>query len=104
MIDIDDFTRDELVELNHRIVERLKHLDQVETHGAMMKYRPGDRVSFRARNGREVSGVLMKYNQKTVTIVADNGERWNVSPGFLTKEAIEGHRGRLEVIVPIKKG
>jgi hypothetical protein len=39
-------------------------------------------VSFRA-NGRVVEGVLTRYNRKTVTVIADTGEQWNVSPMLL---------------------
>ena len=35
-IDIDSMSYDELVELNNRIVERLKFLDSMNTHQAMM--------------------------------------------------------------------
>lgn len=88
--DIDNLTEEELLELNHRVVERLKYLDQVRDHAAMLKLRPGDRVSFIAKDGREVCGVLMKYNKKTVSVVTDSGQKWNVSPGFLRAEAIDG--------------
>ena len=27
----------------------------------------------------------MKYNKKTVTVITDDGQRWNVSPSFLSK-------------------
>jgi hypothetical protein len=103
VIDIDDLTEDQLLELNHRVIERLRYLDQLKAHRAMMKYRPGDRVSFRARDGREVTGMLLKYNQKTVTVIADNGQRWNVSPGLLSQEALEGERVPSERVVPIRR-
>ena len=69
----------------------------------MLTFRPGDRVSFSSRDGREVSGVLVKYNKKTVTIISDNGQKWNVSPGFLRKEAIEGSTTSHGTVVPIKR-
>jgi hypothetical protein len=34
---------------------------------------------------------LVKYNQKTVTVITDDGQRWNVSPSFLSKA--EPHEG-----------
>jgi len=27
---------------------------------------------------------LVKYNRKTVTVVTDNGQRWNISPHLLS--------------------
>ena len=102
MIDIDQLTEEELLALNNRIIDRLKYLDQVRAHAAMLKFRPGDRVSFRGRDGREVSGVLVKYNKKTVTVVSEAGARWNVSPDFLRPVAIEGSFSNTSTVVPIK--
>jgi hypothetical protein len=83
-IDIDQFTEDELRDLHHRVTERLRLIHQMRAHGAMMNFSIGDRVAFKA-DGRRVIGVLARYNRKTVTVIADGGHRWNVSPGFLEK-------------------
>ena len=37
-IDIDTLTEKELIELNHRIVERLKFLESMRTHAEMMEF------------------------------------------------------------------
>jgi hypothetical protein len=29
--------------------------------------------------------VLTRYNKKSVTVITDDGQRWNVSPHFLSK-------------------
>jgi hypothetical protein len=29
--------------------------------------------------------ILIKYNQKTVTLITDSGQRWNVAPALLSK-------------------
>jgi hypothetical protein len=29
--------------------------------------------------------VLTRYNKKTVTVITEQGQRWNVSPGALRK-------------------
>lgn len=31
--------------------------------------------------------MLTCYNKKTVTVIADDGRQWNVSPAFLSKVA-----------------
>ena len=103
MIDIDNLTEAELIELNNRIVERLRYLEQLETHATMLKFRVGDRVSFRGRDGREITGVLKKYNKKTVTVVSDTGQRWNVSPGFLRQEAMDTSFTQSPTVVLIKR-
>jgi len=85
VIDIDKLSEEELIELNHRIVERLKFLESMHTHKAMMEFSPGEQVSFKTpRQGRQI-GTLVKFNKKTVTVVTESGQRWNVSPHLLSK-------------------
>lgn len=43
-----------------------------------------DRVASH-HNGKHYEGFVSRLNQKTVTITLDNGERWGISPGNLTK-------------------
>lgn len=91
-IDIDSMNYDELVELNHKIVERLKFLDSMHTHKEMMQFSPGDQVCFEPP-GRDVQfGTLVKYNTKTVTVITESGQKWNVSPHLLRK--VKNAKGR----------
>jgi len=48
-IDIDALTEAELIDLNNRIVERLRFLNQMRAHGQMLQFKIGDRVSFQPR-------------------------------------------------------
>lgn len=82
-IDIDGLSYEELLELNHRVVARLKMLESMQAHVEMMAFNLGARVSFEAQGGR-LLGTLVKYNRKTVSVVTDNGQRWNISPHLLS--------------------
>lgn len=84
-IDIDRLTEAELVDLNNRIVERLRFLSQMHAHAEMLEFRLGERVTFRSAGRGEVSGTLTRYNRKTVTVLSDEGQRWNVSPALIRK-------------------
>lgn len=84
-IDIDRLTEAELVDLNHRIVERLRFLDQMRAHKAMLDFAIGESVMFEDRNGQTVQGTLTRYNRKSVTVIASDGRQWNVAPGLLRK-------------------
>jgi hypothetical protein len=84
-IDIDELSEKELIELNQRIVEKLKFLESVRRHKEMIDFNIGERVSFAPAGREKQFGVLVKYNIKTVTVVTDQGERWNVSPFLLSK-------------------
>jgi hypothetical protein len=82
-IDIDSLTEAELADLNHRIVERLRFLHQARAHKRMLDFRIGDRVSFQPEGRPMIVGVLTRYNKRTVTVITEGGERWNVAPGVL---------------------
>ena len=45
-INIDHLSVDELVALNHHIIERLKILESLDAHKSMMQFQPGARVNF----------------------------------------------------------
>ncbi len=53
-IDIDNLTEAELIDLNNRIVERLRFLNQMRAHAQMLEFKIGDRVSFQPE-GRPAS-------------------------------------------------
>ena len=84
-IDIDSMSYDELIELDHKIVEKLKFLDSIHTHKKMMQFSPGDQVCFEPSGRDKQFGTLVKYNQKTVTVITESGQKWNVSPHLLRK-------------------
>jgi ribosomal protein L21E len=86
-IDIDKLTEAELIDLNHRVVERLRFLHQMKAHARMLEFKIGDRVAFQAEGGTSVQGMLTRYNRKTVTVITDDGRQWNVSPALLSRVA-----------------
>jgi hypothetical protein len=45
-IDIDKLAEKELIDLNHRIVERLKFLESMRAHSEMLEFSVGEEVCF----------------------------------------------------------
>ena len=84
-IDITQLSEEELIALNRQVVERLRFLQQMRAHTKMLEFRVGDRVSFQPTGRPILFGVLVRYNRKTVTIVTEGGEQWNVSPALIRK-------------------
>jgi hypothetical protein len=84
-IDIDHLTESELLDLNHRIVHRLRFMREARAHSAMLQFKIGDQVYFRASDGRTVTGILTRYNKKSVTVVTADGHRWTVAPQLLIR-------------------
>ena len=87
-IDIDRLTEAELIDLNNRIVERLRFVHQMRSHAEMLEFRIGDRVEFQSEGRAPVVGMLTRYNKKTVTVITDSGQRWNVAPRFLRRASV----------------
>jgi len=94
-----------LVDLNNRIVARLKFLQQMRAHTAMLEFSIGERVSFQPDGQPELHGVIAKYNRKSVTVITENGQSWNVAPAFLRKARVaeSGKSGGGKVIRLPKK-
>ena len=86
-IDIDQLAEPELVDLNRRIVERLRLLQQMRAHQQMLAFKIGDRVAFGADGRGTIEGMLTRYNRKSVTVITDDGRQWNVSPALLSRAA-----------------
>lgn len=86
-IDIDELTEFELIDLNHRIVARLRFLRELGAHARMLEFRIGERVTFYPEGRGPLTGIITRYNKKTVTIITDQGARWNVAPQLLRRHA-----------------
>lgn len=84
-IDIDRLTEAELVDLNNRVVARLKFLQQMRAHAQMLDFAIGEKVTFQPAGHPALSGIIARYNRKTVTVITSDGQQWNVSPVFLRK-------------------
>ena len=84
-IDIDKLTESDLIDLHNRVVARLDFLQQMRAHSQMLDFSIGERVSFAPDGHPPLTGIITKYNKKTVTIVTEAGQRWNVSPALLQK-------------------
>jgi flagellar biosynthesis/type III secretory pathway ATPase len=103
-IDIDKLTEAELIDLNNRIVERLRFLNQIRAHATMLDFKIGDRVSFEPEGRSVVIGMLTRYNKKTVTVITDSGERWNVAPRLLRRvEDARGAEGHAPNVIQLHK-
>jgi hypothetical protein len=82
-MNIDHLTPAELIDLNRRIVERLKRMDSMRQQHQMMAFHIGQRVLFITKEADIIYGNILKLNQKTVSVMAEDGTRWKVSPSLL---------------------
>ncbi len=84
---IEDFIKslnhDELVFMNHLIIERLKLLSQRASTEAMMQFNLGEKVEFDGPDGKLYLGLITKINKKTIKVTLLSGAAWNISPQLL---------------------
>jgi len=103
-IDIDQLSEEELLDLNHRVVERLRFLNQMRAHSAMLEFKIGERVTFHPEGQSPVVGMITRYNKKTVTVITDSGQHWNVAPRFLRRaESTTSADTAKSKVVPLRK-
>jgi hypothetical protein len=81
--------------LNRFIVERLKLIGQARSTAMLAHFSVGNRVSFQSSLGERKAGVIVRLNKKTASIVTDEGQHWNVHPGFLSPAGDVGEQGRV---------
>ena len=60
-MDIDRLSEAELVDLLHRIVERLRFLEQMRAHAQMLDFSIGDRVCIELGSQGLIEGILTRY-------------------------------------------
>ena len=70
----------------------------------MLEFKIGDRVSFQPPGQGHLEGMLTRYNRKTVTVITDTGQRWNVSPAVLSRvKPAKGANTTGSNVVPLNK-
>lgn len=74
----------QLIQLNRMVIERLKLFHKAKSIVELSKFACGDKVSFEYE-GRTRFGTIIRLNQKTATVIADDNVTWKISPGFLRK-------------------
>jgi len=88
-IDIDKLNEAELIDLNNRVVARLKFLSQMRAHADMLDFSIGEKVSFQPDGQPLMHGMIAKYNRKSVTVITENGQQWRVAPVFLRRTVVQ---------------
>ena len=84
-IEISALTNEELMALNHRIVDLLKRRQERQAGKALEKFALGDLVFFDSEDGSRIKGVVTKINRKTISVQTKDQGRWRVSPMFVHK-------------------
>ena len=79
-INLSKMSEGELRSLNKEVCQLLETISLKKKES----FNIGDRVSFKTKSGVAV-GRVSKINPKTIGVDLDNGTKYRVSPGLLTK-------------------
>ncbi len=82
--DIEDLSREGLLELNQQICERMKLLEKEEMIKASKELSIGSFVSFQNGNDKHI-GVVVAFNKKTIKVVTIENYKVSVPPAYLRK-------------------
>ena len=77
---------DQLHALYHVVAQRLQLAQKAHALAAMSQFQVLERVSF-VHHGKQYEGTVTRLNQKTISVMLEDGTRWNVAPSLLTKVA-----------------
>jgi hypothetical protein len=81
-LDLAQLSEEELVELNRRVVERLRLIRAARNLTTLARFSVGMAVEFETDEGRVIRGTVARLNQRTATVVSASGS-WRVSPSLL---------------------
>ena len=93
----------ELISLNHKIIEELKCREEASNKTSIDNFKVGDKVEFVA-DEKELFGIVIRVNRKTITIDSYGFGQWRVSPQLvrnLTAE-VSSKKNRPKNVVPLQ--
>jgi ribosome maturation factor RimP len=73
----------ELIDLNRRIVQRLRLIRSARQLVDLAGFSVGMRVEFTTDDGRTLEGQITRLNRETATVCCDPSGHWRVSPALL---------------------
>ena len=82
-IDLTRLSEEDLIDLNRRIVERLRLIRSARQLVQLARFTVGMQVEFATDDGRIVRGAITKLNRKTATVCCSPSGHWRVSPSLL---------------------
>ncbi len=98
----------DLLALNQLIAERIKVVRAEKKVQSMAAFEVGDAVFFTDKQQQRVDATVLRLNKKTLSLVTDDGERWNVAPelcqinepttGDLFEQEISSTAGNVSVL------
>ena len=89
-IDLARLSEEELLDLNRRIVERLRLIRSARQLVDLARFSVGMRVEFTTDDGRTLQGEITRLNRRTATVCCKPSGHWRVSPALL-RPIVDSH-------------
>ncbi len=82
---IESLDLEDLYFINDRIVDQIKHIEDIEDLKAVNQFRKGQKVTWK-QNEITFTGHISKLNQKTLSIHEDSPpyKKWKIHPQFIS--------------------
>jgi len=100
--DLTKYTVDELLELNNRIVSRIKEMRKIQVEEQIKKLKMGDIVSFN-QEGVKIYSMVLNISRNKVNVFAKNGKHYTVPAMALIKEDDKGNKMQKKIQAIIDK-
>ena len=98
MKEFDDFTTEDLIMMNICICAEIESRLKKERKQIISKFLKGDRIYFTLENGKKCYGVVLKVNQKTLSVLTDDNRKWRIDAGLVEKENNRSTKNKGNVI------
>lgn len=106
-IDLTKLSEAELLDLNRRVIERLRLIRSARSLVQLAQFSVGMTVEFTSDDGRVIRGTIARLNRRTASICAPEGH-WRVSPSLLrlvsTALSVDGRRADVVPFDAVRRG
>ncbi len=82
---IHTLSMNDLSRLNKMVVEQIRHLRRLDNLNSISQFIKGDLVKWIANDGTVNQGMVIRLNQKSVTVKCEHQLLWKISPQLLHK-------------------
>jgi len=77
-VNIENLSVKDLLELNKKIISRVKELRAQEQLKAAERFRVGEVVSFQDRDNGKITGIIISMRKTKISILTEDNEKWTV--------------------------
>jgi hypothetical protein len=97
-LDLDEYTTEELIMMNQLICLEVDRRHKRHLKKELSAFEVSDRVYFDHPDGYRCHGTILRVNQKSVSVRADDNHMWRIAAGLVKKEQAQSAKMRGNLI------